>query len=182
MFAGSAVLATGDVFTAYLPVLGDQRGIAPSTIGVFLALRSAFSMTSRVGIVTIVRHVGRIRLIAFSSVAAAVALAGMAAVHDVVALAVLSAVVGAALGFGQPLSMTIVVQLVPQAVRGTALALRLTGNRLGQIGAPSVAGVVAGSAGTGAVFLLVGGLLVAAAAAVLVPVRQPLPVVPQSEP
>jgi MFS family permease len=170
IFASIAVLSTSDVFTAYLPVLGEQRGIGPAVIGVLLALRAAFSLVSRIGIGTLVRRVGRLRLITLSATGAAIALGAMTFTHDVVTLAVLCAIVGAGLGFGQPLSMTIVVQLVPDHARATALAIRLTGNRLGQVAAPAAAGLIAGNAGAGAVFWLLGGLLVASAAAVQRPV------------
>jgi MFS family permease len=170
IFASVAVLSAADVFTAYLPVLGEQRGIGPAVIGALLALRAAFSLVSRIGIGTLVRRVGRLRLITLSAVGAALALGGMTFTDDVVVLGVLCAVIGAGLGFGQPLSMTIVVQLVPDHARATALAIRLTGNRLGQVAAPAAAGVIAGNAGAGAVFWLLSGLLVASAAAVQRPV------------
>lgn len=73
------------------------------------------------------------------------------------------AVFGFCLGVGQPLSMTTVVQAAPVRARLTALALRLTGNRLGQVAAPACAGLVAGTAGTAAPFALLGVLLLMAA-------------------
>jgi MFS family permease len=86
--------------------------------------------------------------------------------HDIFLLAALCLVVGAGLGFGQPLSMTIVVQLVPESARATALAVRLTGNRVGQVAAPAAAGVIAGNAGASSVFWLMSGVLVASGLAV----------------
>jgi MFS family permease len=169
IFASIAVLSAADVFTAYMPVLGEQRNIGPAVIGVLLALRAAASLASRIGIGTLVRRVGRLRLITVSAGAAAVALAGMTLTHDVVVLAALCIVVGAGLGFGQPLSMTIVVQLVPESARATALAVRLTGNRIGQVAAPAAAGVVAGNSGASSVFWMMSGVLVASGLAV----RQP---------
>lgn len=59
--------------------------------------------------------------------------------------------------------MTTVVQAAPARARSTALALRLTGNRLGQVAAPASAGLVAGVAGTAAPFVMLGALLLAAA-------------------
>jgi MFS family permease len=166
IFASIAVLSASDVFTAYLPVLGEQRAIGPAVIGVLLALRAGFSLVSRIGIVTLVRRVGRVRLITLSAVGAAAALGGMTFTGDVILLGVLCALVGAGLGFGQPLSMTIVVQLVPDHARATALAIRLTGNRVGQVAAPATAGLIAGNAGANAVFWMLGALLVASAAAI----------------
>lgn len=166
ILASVAVLSAADVYTAYLPVLGEQRGIGPGVIGVLLALRAGASIVSRVGIGSIVQRIGRLRLIWASAASAAAALVAITVVDDVVALAALSLLVGLGLGFGQPLSMTMVVQFVPEHARATALAVRLTGNRLGQVAVPAAAGLVAGSAGVGAVFWLLGGLLVASAVTV----------------
>jgi len=166
IFASLAVLSAADVFTAYMPVLGEQRGIEPTIVGVLLAVRAAASLTSRVGIGTFVRIVGRRRLIVTGCAVAAAAFAGLTLTGDVALLVVLSAALGAALGFGQPLSMTMVVRLVPDQARATALAVRLTGNRIGQVAAPAAAGLVAGAASVGAVFAMLGGLLVLSAAAV----------------
>jgi MFS family permease len=173
IFASIAVLSAADVFTAYMPVLGEQRGIGPRAIGVLLALRAGASVASRIGIASIVRLVGRRRLISVSAAAAAVALAAIAFTHDVWALAALTVVAGVGLGFGQPLSMTMVVQLVPEHARATALGLRLTGNRLGQVATPAAAGVVAGSAGAGSVFWLLSAMLVASALVVQRPAPEP---------
>jgi len=161
ILASIAVLSAADVFTAYMPVLGEQRGIAPGTVGLLLGLRAAASLTSRVGIGAIVRFVGRLRLITISAVASAAAFIGLTVTRDLWILALLTIVAGFGLGFGQPLSMTIVVQRVPEHARGTALALRLTGNRLGQVAVPATAGVLAGSAGVAAVFWLLAAMLVA---------------------
>jgi MFS family permease len=165
IFASIAVLSAADVFTAYMPVLGEQRGIAPGTVGVLLGLRAAASLASRIGIGSIVRFVGRLRLITLSAAAAGIALAGLTLVHDVWLLALLTIVAGFGLGFGQPLSMTLVVQLVPRYAQATALAIRLTGNRLGQVAAPAAAGVVAGTNGTKPVFWMLSAMLGASAAA-----------------
>ena len=166
IFASVAVLSAADVFTAYMPVLGEQRGIGPAVIGVLLAVRAAASLAVRIGIGSIVRRVGRARLISLSAAAAAAALVGITLTHHVAVLAVLCVVVGAGLGFGQPLSMTIVVQLVPEYARATALAVRLTGNRVGQVAAPAAAGLVAGNAGASSVFWMMGGILVASGVAI----------------
>jgi MFS family permease len=166
IFASIAVLSSADVFTAYMPVLGEQRGITPGVVGVLLALRAAASIASRVGIARIVRVVGRARLIAISASASAAAFLLLSFTHDVWALVALVVVIGFGLGFGQPLSMTMVVQLVPAYARATALAVRLTGNRLGQVAAPAAAGLIAGSTGTRPVFWMLSATLGASAATI----------------
>jgi hypothetical protein len=62
--------------------------------------------------------------------------------------------------------MTMVVQRVPRQWAATALAVRLTGNRLGQVAAPALAGILAGGAGVGSVFWLMGGTLFASVLAI----------------
>jgi MFS family permease len=161
IFASIAVLSAADVFTAYLPVLGEERGIGPGAVGVLLALRAAASMGARIGIGTFVRWIGRLRLMALSAITAALAFGAATLFDDLAVLAILSVVAGFGLGFGQPLSMTIVAQLVPQQMRATALAVRLTGNRIGQIAAPAAAGLLAGGAGTASVFWLMSAMLLA---------------------
>jgi MFS family permease len=175
IFASIAVLSAADIFTAYMPVLGEQRSIGPGVVGVLLGIRAAASMASRVGIGTIVARVGRVRLIAVSAAAAAIAFGAITVTDNVLALAVLCAVAGVGLGFGQPLSMTLVVQLVPEHARATALGVRLTGNRLGQVAAPAAAGVIAGSAGAGSVFWLTSAMLAASAVAIRRPAKTPSP-------
>jgi MFS family permease len=166
MFSSIAALSAADVFTAYLPALADESGIGPRVVGVLLAVRAAASIASRIGIGAIVRRVGRLRLVAVSAFVAAGALACVAETGNIALLAVLSGAAGFALGFGQPLSMTMVVRLVPTRARGIALAVRLTGNRLGQVAVPATAGLVAGSAGTGSVFWMMSVMLVASGIAV----------------
>jgi MFS family permease len=166
IFASIAVLAAADVFTAYMPVIGAENGIAPRAIGVLLALRAAASIAARLGIGATVRKIGRTRLIMIGAAMAAAALVGMTATHEVWKLAVLSIVAGFGMGFGQPLSMTLIVQLVPIHARSTALAVRLTGNRVGQVATPAAAAVVAGRAGAASVFWLLGVMLAASAVAI----------------
>ena len=166
IFASIAVLAAADVFTAYMPVIGAENDIGPRAIGLLLALRAAASIAARLGIGATVRRFGRSRLIAIGAVTAAAALVAMTMTDEVWQLAVLSVAAGFAMGFGQPLSMTLVVQRVPTSARSTALAVRLTGNRIGQVAVPAAAGIVAGRAGAGSVFWLLGALLTASAVAI----------------
>jgi MFS family permease len=167
MLASLAMLATVDVLTAYLPVLGVQRGISPAVVGALLSLRAATSILSRVLIPWMVRRLGRARLLAASAAGSALLTAALPLSGGTALLAVLLAAAGFLLGIGQPLTMSMVVHAVPQAARGTALAIRLTGNRFGQVATPAAAGLVAGAAGVSAAFWLLGGLLGLAAVAVV---------------
>ncbi|MFE7957221.1 MFS transporter [Streptomyces sp. NPDC057413] len=154
-----AVLSATDILTAYLPVVGEHRGIAPSVIGVLLSLRAAATIACRLVLTPLLRLLGRTVLLTVTCALAAVLCAGIALPLPVWALGGVLAVLGFCLGVGQPLSMTTVVQAAPDGARSTALALRLTGNRLGQVAAPAAAGLVAGVAGVAAPFVMLGALL-----------------------
>ncbi|WP_309060169.1 MFS transporter [Streptomyces sp.] len=154
-----AVLSATDILTAYLPVVGEHRGIAPSVIGLLLSLRAAATIACRLVLTPLLRLLGRTVLLTVTCLLAAVLCAGIAVPVPVWALALMLAVLGFCLGVGQPLSMTTVVRAAPADARSTALALRLTGNRLGQVAAPVVAGLVAGAAGVAAPFVMLGALL-----------------------
>ncbi|MFI7414186.1 MFS transporter [Streptomyces sp. NPDC049627] len=167
-----AVLSATDILTAYLPVVGEHRGIAPSVIGLLLSLRAAATIACRLVLTPLLRLLGRTLLLTVTCLLAALLCAGIALPVPVWVLALMLAVLGFCLGVGQPLSMTTVVQAAPEGARSTALALRLTGNRLGQVAAPASAGLVAGLAGVAAPFLMLGALLlVSAGVAVRTPKR-----------
>ncbi|MBT2415617.1 MFS transporter [Streptomyces sp. ISL-12] len=159
MLISLSVLSATDILTAYLPVVGEHRGIAPSVIGVLLSLRAAATIACRLVLTPLLRLLGRTALLTVTCLLAALLCAGVALPLPVWALALLLVVLGFCLGVGQPLSMTTVVQAAPAEARSTALALRLTGNRLGQVAAPAAAGLIAGVAGVAAPFVMLGALL-----------------------
>ncbi|MEV3993258.1 MFS transporter [Streptomyces sp. NPDC049837] len=163
IFISLAVLSATDILTAYLPVIGEHRSIAPATVGLLLSLRAAATIACRLVMTPMIRLLGRTALLTVTCLLAGLLCAGIALPVPVWALAVMLAVLGFCLGVGQPLSMTTVVQAAPDEARSTALALRLTGNRLGQVAAPASAGLIAGLGGTAAPFVMLGALLLAAA-------------------
>ncbi|MFC9129571.1 MFS transporter [Streptomyces sp. NPDC057099] len=168
-----AVLSATDILTAYLPVVGEHRGIAPSVIGVLLSLRAAATIACRMVLTPLLRLLGRTMLLTVTCLLAALLCAGIALPVPVWALGLLLVLLGFCLGVGQPLSMTTVVQAAPDEARSTALALRLTGNRLGQVAAPAAAGLIAGVAGVAAPFVMLGVLLLLSAGVAVRSPREP---------
>ncbi|MFG2513565.1 MFS transporter [Streptomyces sp. NPDC048584] len=162
-----AVLSATDILTAYLPVVGEHRGIDPAVIGVLLSLRAAATIACRLVLSPLLRLLGRTALLAVTCLVGAVLCAGVALPLPVWGLGVVLVVLGFCLGVGQPLSMTTVVQAAPAQARSTALALRLTGNRLGQVAAPASAGLIAGVAGVAAPFVMLAALLLLASGVAL---------------
>ncbi|MFF2030836.1 MFS transporter [Arthrobacter sp. NPDC058192] len=159
----AAVLAVVDLTVVYLPALGTERGLTAATVGLLLTVRACFSMVSRLGLGRVSRLLGRTRLMVLSLVLSTVALAVAAIPMPVWLLFVVMAALGLGLGIGQPLTMSWLSSRAPDGQRGRALALRLAGNRVGQVVLPSAVGAVAAGLGAGGVFLasaaVVGGTL-----------------------
>ena len=155
------VLAAVDITLVYLPALGADRGLAAGFIGLLLTLRAVASMASRLFLGRLVRLVGRRRLMIVSVTLSAVSMVVVAVPMPLVAMAVVVVLLGLGLGVGQPLTMSWLAEVAPAGLRGRAMSLRLTGNRLGQVLIPSAVGLVA--AGVGAA-----GVLTATAAALAV--------------
>ncbi|WP_247047647.1 MFS transporter [Arthrobacter rhizosphaerae] len=163
MLASLALLATTDIIVAFLPLLGEEKGIAPVGIGILLAVRAAASITSRLLLSVMLTRWSRTGLITASLVGAGVSLSILPWLFgNPVSAAVLLAIVGFFLGLGQPITMTLITQAVPPDARGAALALRLLGNRLGQVVLPIGAGLLAAPAGPGGALWMSSAVLCAA--------------------
>jgi MFS family permease len=163
MFASLALLATTDIIVAFLPLLGEQNSIAPIGIGVLLAIRAAASISSRLLLSIMLSRWSRTGLITASLAGAGITLAVLPWVFEYYALAaVLLAIVGFFLGMGQPITMTLITRAVPADARGAALALRLLGNRLGQVALPIAAGLLAALSGPGGALWMSAAVLCAA--------------------
>jgi MFS family permease len=163
LFTSLVLSAAVDVLIAYLPLLGEQHGIAPSAIAALLSIRAAMTLASRVLVPRMLGWFGRRNLVLLSTLGSGLIVALLPASGQVIVLGVLLGLAGLLLGVGQPLMMTAIVRAVPQDVRGAALALRLVGNRIGLVGTPAAAGLLAGATGVAGAFWLLGGLLAVAA-------------------
>ena len=156
------VLAAVDISLVYLPVLGSERGIAAGTIGALLACRAVASMISRFFLGRLTAAVGRGRLLTGSVAISAAGIALVPVPMPIWALFLVVALTGLGLGAGQPLTMSWLAESTPPGLRGRAMSLRLTGNRLGQVVVPSAGGLVAAGAGAAGVLWLTAGALVLA--------------------
>jgi MFS family permease len=171
MLVSMIVVSSVDLLIAYLPLYGEVRGLSVTAVGVLLAIRAAASMVCRLFMGVLIDWLGRNLLIAVSMASAAVGLALLPFVTAPVALAALMVLIGLGLGIGQPMTMAWIANRSPRAERGTALGVRLTGNRAALVVVPILAGAVAGVTGVSLVFWLVAVLLGAGA---LIGYRAPL--------
>jgi MFS family permease len=159
LLISSVVLSAVDITLVYLPALGADRGLAAGLVGILLTLRAAASMTSRLFLGRLVRLIGRRRLMIGSVLLSAVSMAAVGFPLHPAVLAVLVVLLGLGLGVGQPLTMSWLAEMAPAGLRGRAMSLRLTGNRLGQVLIPSTVGLVAAGVGAAGVLWATAGAL-----------------------
>ncbi|MGN9776106.1 MFS transporter [Micromonospora sp. H33] len=159
------VLAAVDITLVYLPALGAERGIDAGSIGVLLGLRAAASMASRLLLGRLVAAVGRRALLIGTVALSAAGLGLLLPPLPLWAMAVVVTVAGLGLGAGQPLTMSFLAESAPPGLRGRAMSLRLSGNRLGQVLIPSAAGALAAGAGAAGVLACTAAGLAGAAVA-----------------
>ena len=166
ILVSTTILSAIDILIIYLPALGDERGWAASLVGSLLAVRALSTMGMRVFLARLSSRYGRAPLLKGSMALAAVALVLLAVVDVVPVQFVIMVAAGAGLGIGQPLTMSWVASVAAPGTRATALAVRLMGNRVGQVALPVAAGSFAAVSGAAGV-IGVTGLVVAASLAVV---------------
>lgn len=164
VFSSLIILTSMDLMTAYLPVFGTSHGYSVAVVTTILTARSVAAIASRVLLTRLLAIAPRTWLLVSGSLCSALPVALVPLLPNPVLVGVFLAIAGFFWGLAQPLTMTWVAGLVNPANRASALSLRLTGNRLGQVAIPLAAGALAGTAGTASIFYLTGGLLATAAA------------------
>jgi predicted MFS family arabinose efflux permease len=160
-----------DLLVIYLPLLGAERQIDAGHIGLMLTARSAASLISRLLYARLLLAIGRSQLTLASMLAGAAAYVVLAAPLSLPAMYAVLLVVGFAMGIASTLTISGVVHLAPAAATGTALTLRMTGNRAGQIVFPALAGLLASATGAAGILLALG--LALAGSGIAVALRQP---------
>lgn len=159
MAASIATTAATELILVYLPALGTELGISAGAVGVLLSLRAVAAMLSRFLAGTLVRHFGRVRILSGSILVSAAALAAIPLPLPLVAVGVVVVVAGAGLAIGPPLTMAWLSEATPPHLRGTAISVRVIGNRMGQVVIPAAAALVAAQTGSAGVFWMLGAAL-----------------------
>ncbi len=166
VFVASVVTVTAlDLLVIYLPVLGTERHIDASHIGLLLTARSLASLVSRVFYVRMIYDFGRLPLTLVSMLGAAAAFVALALPLPLPAMYGVLIALGFAMGIASTLTISGVVHIAPAEAYGTALTLRMTGNRIGQVVFPALSGVVAAATGVAGILVIIGlGLAVSGVA------------------
>lgn len=148
IFASMTLLSMLDILTAFLPLVAEKHNVTPAAVGVLLAIRGCASVVSRLFIPKLSAHFERRQLLVTSLYVSGVSIALAPVFIDVLWASGLALLIGGFfLGLGQPMTMTMISTSVPPVDRGAALAVRLMGNRLGQVALPVISSTVAAGLG-----------------------------------
>ncbi|MGH6767703.1 MAG: MFS transporter [Xanthobacteraceae bacterium] len=153
LLASVVTVTAGDLLLIYLPLLGAERQVDASHIGFLLLTKSMAALVARAGYARLIYAVGRMPLTLSSTFVAAGAFALMA-VPSLPVMYVASIAIGLGLGIASTLTLSGVADVAPPESRGTAMTLRITGNRIGLVLMPFVAGLVAAGTGVLGIFFL----------------------------
>ena len=152
-----------DVHTFVVPVIGHERGFNASVIGSILG---AFAIAAALVRVVMPAFASRLREHAVISSAMLIT-ASVFAVYPLMrtplSMAACSILLGIALGSVQPMIMSTLHQITPQARHGEALGLRLMAINASSVLMPMLFGTVGAVVGVSVVFWTVGALVGASA-------------------
>jgi MFS family permease len=170
LLVSGTTTAALDILMAFLPAWAEERGISVAVVGWLLGLRALVTVLVRLSVTRLIATLGR-RATFLGALAAGIAGMALLPFVDVAGGAVAMVLLGMGFGLSQPLTLSWVATLSPPEMRGAAVGLRLSANRLAQTVVPaSVTLVVAGS-GTDGVFVGSAMLVAAATTTVLRPAR-----------
>jgi MFS family permease len=162
LIASSVTVTAGDLLVIYLPLLGAERSVDAHHVGQLLMVRSIAALGGRVAYARLIQVTGRTRLMVISTLTASIAF-GLLAFPNLWLMYFAVVPIGLGLGIASTLTISSLIDLVATEARGTALTLRLTGNRLGLMSLPLVAGIVTSAVGTFGVLVLIAAGLGASA-------------------
>ena len=133
IIAASIVTVTaGDLLVIYLPLLGTERNIDAHHIGMLLLVRSLSALVARAFYARLIFMVGRLRLTLSSTFIASGAFV-LLAVPSLPVMYAATVLIGVGLGIASTLTLSGIVEVAPVEARGTAMTLRITGNRIGLV-------------------------------------------------
>jgi MFS family permease len=164
IMASVVTVTSLDLLVIYLPLIGAERRVDASDIGMLLAIRSVAALVARIFYSRLIAGLGRQRLTLVSISLGAAAFA-LLAVPSLPLMFLAISTVGLGLGIASTTTLSGMVDLAPIEARGTALSLRITGNRIGQVLVPLLASLIAVAAGTAGILLVIASTLAASGVA-----------------
>jgi MFS family permease len=165
LLSGAMVFAASDLLNFYMPIYGHSIGLTATTIGIVLGAHSAAAFVVRLIMPRLLKLATEETLMNACLLASGVIYLLFPLFENAWTLIVIAFLLGLALGCGQPLSMILIYERSPESRTGEALGLRMSINKVMQIGVPLVFGYLGSALGilsvfwTNAVMLLGSGML-----------------------
>ena len=152
LFTGAIVFAGGDLLSFYVPIYGDSIGLSATMIGIILGAHSAAAFVVRLVMPVLLKKMTAERVLCLSLIAAGCTYVLIPLFENAWILAAVSFLLGLGLGCGQPLTMMLIYERTPQGRAGAAMGLRMSINKIIQIGVPLGFGYLGSLLGLKAVF------------------------------
>ncbi len=150
----SAMILTGiGLYEFYFPIYGEYLGFSASTIGIILSIYAAAFLIVRSLMPYLTRKYGEEPILFSCMFIASGAFVLLPFFKGMIALGIISFILGMGLGIGQPLSISMAYSASPKGRTGEVLGIRLTINKTAQFLVPIVFGSVGSWLGVFPVFL-----------------------------
>ena len=141
-----------DTFTLFVPIHGSHAGLSATVIGMVMASLTAGVFTTRLALPAMARRISAPRMLFFGHIIIGAGLLVFPLTGQVYVLMACSFVVGLAVGYAQPLSMSMMFDVVPADRAGEALGLRIAITGASQAVFPFVLGAISSALGLTPVF------------------------------
>ena len=148
-----------DVHTFVVPVLGFERGISASVIGSILGAFAVAAALIRMLMPFVAAHLKEWQVLAGAMLMTAVLFAIYPFMRTALAMGICSVLLGLSLGSVQPMVMSMLHQITPEARHGEALGLRLMAINASSVLMPMLFGSAGALIGIGGVFWLTGAVV-----------------------
>ncbi len=148
--------ACWDTHTFVLPVLGVERGFSASVIGAILGGFAVAAALVRVLIPVVAAHLHEWVVVTGAMLLTALCFAVYPFLHTPWSMGLCSVVLGLALGCVQPMLMSTLHQITPEARHGEALGLRLMALNASSVAMPFLFGSAGAVVGVSLVFWCMG--------------------------
>ncbi|BCO28216.1 hypothetical protein MIZ03_3116 [Rhodoferax lithotrophicus] len=145
-----------DVHTLVVPVLGHERGLSASAIGAILGGFALAATTVRVALPLLAAHVHEWVVVTIAMLCTAVLFGVYPLMPSALMMGACSVLLGFALGSVQPMIMSTLHQITPEARHGEALGFRMMAINASSVLMPMLFGSAGAVIGVSLVFWVVG--------------------------
>lgn len=148
-----------DVHTFVVPVLGFERGLSASSIGSILGAFALAAAAIRLAMPLLAAHLREWKVLAGSMLITAGLFGIYPFMRSALTMGTISVLLGFSLGAVQPMIMSLLHQITPEARHGEALGLRLMAINASSVVMPMLFGSAGALVGVAAVFWATGAIV-----------------------